>query len=69
MKFLVHLVAERGKAKSVIVNAADIKDAEKVAEKEFPLFEVGRITSDSGSISYFEGMKEIKKIGQIRKGL
>ena len=28
MKFLVHLVAERGKAKSVIVNAADIKDAE-----------------------------------------
>lgn len=69
MKFLVHLTGERGRSKSVIIDALDTKEAEKVAIKEFPSLEVGRITSDSGSISYFEGMKAIKKIGHMKKGL
>ena len=68
MKFLVHLSAEKGRAKSVLVDALDIRQAEEIATKEFPSCKVGRITSDTGSIGYFEGMKEIKKLSKIKKG-
>lgn len=67
MKYLVHLVGPDSRQKTVLIEASDSEKVKEVAAKEFPSHEVGRMTSDQGSIEYFENMKEIGKIGNMNK--
>jgi len=69
MKFLIHLLTPESRHKSIVVNAKDSKEAKKVASSQFPDHQIDRITSDEGSVDYFEDMKRIKnQIGQMNKG-
>jgi hypothetical protein len=47
----------RGKSKIKIVNAIDIKEAERKAKEKYPSYEVGRITRDERNLDFYANMK------------
>jgi len=57
MKFIVNMTDSRGKSKIKIVNALDIKEAEKKAKEKYPSYEVGRITRDERNLDFYANMK------------
>ena len=60
MKHLANLISPYGKSKSVIVEASNYEQAQKVIDKEYPNHEVNRITNRAEHIKHFESMKKMK---------
>tara|TARA_Y100001938_G_scaffold132810_1_gene191449 strand:- start:405 stop:593 length:189 start_codon:yes stop_codon:yes gene_type:complete len=61
MKYSVSMVSPQGRAKTVIIEATDCKDAASKAEIEYPDYDIGRVSADNQSLEYFSKMKEFKK--------
>ena len=55
-----NLISPYGKSKSVIVEASNYEQAQKVIDKEYPNHEVNRITNSVEHIRHFESMKKMK---------
>tara|TARA_R100000005_G_scaffold88674_1_gene58700 strand:+ start:13 stop:204 length:192 start_codon:yes stop_codon:yes gene_type:complete len=63
MKYIVNLVNTRGVNKVKHVEGRDIKSAQSLAEKQYPDWEVTRITPDSQQLDYYSLVKELRKHG------
>tara|TARA_B100000131_G_scaffold310462_1_gene342163 strand:+ start:572 stop:763 length:192 start_codon:yes stop_codon:yes gene_type:complete len=63
MKYIVNLVNARGVNKVKYVEGIDIKSAQASAEKQYPDWEVTRITPDSQQLDYYSLVKELRKHG------
>ena len=63
MKYIVNLVNTRGVNKVKHVEGKDIKSAQSLAEKQYPDWEVTRITPDSQQLDYYSLVKELRKHG------
>ena len=61
MKYIVNLVNTRGMNKVKYVEGIDIKSAQELAEKQYPDWEVTRITPDTQQIDYYSLVKEMRK--------
>ncbi len=61
MKYIVNLVNKRGMNKVKYVEGIDIKSAQELAEKQYPDWEVTRITPDTQQIDYYSLVKEMRK--------
>ena len=57
MKYIVNLTDSRGRSKSKVVEALDIKEAEQKAKAKYPSYEVGRITMQTGDLDYYKFVK------------
>ena len=60
MKYLANLVSPYGKTKSVIVEASNYDEAQKVIDKGYPSYEANRITNSVEHIKHFDAMKKMK---------
>ena len=63
MKYIVNLVNTRGVNKVKYVEGENIKSAQSMAEKQYPDWEVTRITPDSQQLDYYSLVKELRKHG------
>lgn len=63
MKYIVNLVNARGVNKVKHVEGTDIKAAQASAEKQYPDWEVTRITPDSQQLDYYSLVKGLRKHG------
>tara|TARA_A100001515_G_scaffold31567_1_gene24588 strand:- start:908 stop:1099 length:192 start_codon:yes stop_codon:yes gene_type:complete len=63
MKYIVNLVNTRGVNKVKHVEGKDIKSAQSLAEKQYPDWQVTRITPDSQQLDYYSLVKELRKHG------
>ena len=63
MKYIVNLVNARGVNKVKHVEGTDIKAAQSLAEKQYPDWEVTRITPDSQQLDYYSLVKDLRKHG------
>tara|TARA_R110000824_G_scaffold6161_3_gene28301 strand:- start:2544 stop:2741 length:198 start_codon:yes stop_codon:yes gene_type:complete len=61
MEYVVSLVNEYGNQKTIILEAMDCKDAELVASKKYPTYEITRITQQALEVTYFNTVKSMKK--------
>jgi len=61
MKYIVNLVNARGVNKVRHVEGTDIKSAQASAEKQYPNWEVTRITPDTQQLDYYSLVKELRK--------
>ena len=58
MKYIVNMIANDGKSKMTIIEAADIKLAEEKIKKKYIGYEVVRISNDIHSLNYYSTMKK-----------
>jgi len=61
IEYVVSLINEYGNQKTIILEAVDCKDAELVASKKYPTYEVTRITQQGLQVTYFNTVKSMKK--------
>lgn len=61
MEYLVSMTKHGGGAKSVIVKAESLKEAERIVTEEYPKLEILRVSSNQQDIDYFRAMKLAKK--------
>ena len=60
-EYLVSLLTTNGRTKNIIVEALSCQQAQELASKKYPAYEVIRITADEKDIRYFSTMKEMRK--------
>tara|TARA_R100000742_G_C4202592_1_gene31250 strand:- start:248 stop:439 length:192 start_codon:yes stop_codon:yes gene_type:complete len=63
MRYIVNLVNARGINKVKYVEGSDIKKAQTSAEKQYPDWEVVRISPDEQQLDYYSLVKELRKNG------
>ena len=63
MRYIVNLVNTRGVNKVKYVEGIDIKSAQESAEKQYPEWEVTRISPDNQQLDYYSLVKELRKNG------
>ena len=63
MRYIVNLVNARGINKVKYVEGSDVKKAQASAEKEYPDWEVVRITPDQNHLDYYSLVKDLKNNG------
>ena len=63
MKYIVNLVNARGVNKVKYVEGIDIKSSQGSEEKQYPDWEVTRITPDSQQLDYYSLVKDLRKHG------
>ncbi len=63
MKYIVNLVNTRGVNKVKHVEGVDIKSAQTLAEKQYPEWEVVRITPSEQQLDYYSLVKDLNKNG------
>ena len=63
MKYIVNLVNTRGVNKVKYIEGVDIKSAQKSAEKQYPEWEVVRITLSEQQLDYYSLVKYLNKNG------
>lgn len=63
MKYIVNLVNTRGVNKVKYIEGVDIKSAQKSAEKQYPEWEVVRITLSEQQLDYYSLVKDLNKNG------
>ena len=63
MKYIVNLFNARGVNKVKYVEGIDIKSAQASAEKQYPDWEVTRITPHSQQLDYYSLVKDLRKHG------
>jgi|TARA_R100000808_G_C2111423_1_gene125360 hypothetical protein len=56
--YVVNLLDKYNNHKTKVVQAKNIKDAQKLAEKNYPSYEVTRITPDKMAIEYYRVIKQ-----------
>ena len=61
MKYIVNLVNARGMNKVKYVEGTDIKSAQALAEKQYPDWEVTRITPEIQQLDYYSLVKQLRK--------
>ena len=56
--YVVNLLDKYNNHKTRVVQANNIKDAQKLVEKKYPSYEVTRITPDKMAIEYYRVIKQ-----------
>ena len=56
--YVVNLLDKYNNHKTKVVQANNIKDAEKLAQKKYPSYEVVRITPDKMALEYYRVIKQ-----------
>ena len=56
--YVVNLLDKYNNHKTKVVQANNIKDAQELAEKKYPTYEVIRITPDKMAIEYYRVIKQ-----------
>ena len=59
-KYLVHLKKEE-RVKQVVVSADSFKELKTIVQKNYPEYELGRVSDQKSEIAMFRAMKKLKR--------
>ena len=60
-EYLISLLTTNGTTKNIVVEAVDCKQANELASRRYPSYEIVRATCDEKDLRYFSTIKKMRK--------